>query len=94
MRSNASVSRSSFQSAAKEIEIKVKENRKTKVNLKIPIRAIYDLENLMEEDLKKKLADKGVDYKKVIADYLRSSGEPQNLFFLEDGNKSFSISSL
>lgn len=83
-----------FHLLAKEIEILVIEDGQQKVKLHLPIKAIYNLEDYMDEDLKEKLNQKAVDYKQVIKDFIASSGAPRELFSLSEEHKSFRISAI
>ena len=58
----------------------------------MPLRSLIHFEDYMEDDLKQKLKNREIDYRKIIDDYLASPRLPELLFSLKEEEKEYLIS--
>lgn len=72
---------------AKSIKCIVLRNGKESVNLSFPIKAIFDLDELMGPEILTKLEKKEIIFDELIKDALADGGKPKDLFKLIDGDK-------
>lgn len=83
--------RYNFNSLAKDLRILVTDNGIEKVNLTFPIATFVDLEDYLEDDVKEKLIEREINIQELIKNSLNKGCFPGEVFFLEDGVKSFKV---
>lgn len=76
---------------SKKIYIEVFENNNQKVNITLPINALFHLENYLDKNLKKKLYLKNIDLDKISNNAIRNHALPQTLFEFEEKNKKYKV---
>lgn len=72
-----------FKSISKNLYIQIKKNDKIVVDLQFPIATLVDLESYVEDDVKLKLAESGINLKDLITKSLSSGCRPGDIFKLE-----------
>lgn len=65
-------------------------NQKT-VDLYLPAKAIFNLENLLDDKIKKSIEAKGIDLKQITTKALKSNLAPMPLFELAEENKFYKV---
>lgn len=81
-------SKAGFDSMAKHLCIEVFREGRKKVALKLPVNAIEDIHNLIDEDITRKIQARGISLDAIVHDARRSGYAPGDLFQLEEPNES------
>jgi len=76
-----------FGSLAKHLKIRVVDDGRTKVQLTHRASAIDNLDDLLDEPLKKRIDDQGINLSEVVASVRRGGYRPGNVFDLDDDKK-------
>lgn len=81
-----------FKAMAKHLTVQVFENNREKVFLTLPSSSLLNIEDLLEEDILKKLEDRHLSIKEIAGNALKQGAPPQQLFELEEGPKKYIVS--
>lgn len=74
-------------SLANRLHVLLLENNVEKVNMSLAITCIYDLENILDQEVNQKIQSQGIEVKKVVYDFLKSGGQPGVIFQSEYDSK-------
>ncbi len=75
---------SSFETLADHLRIQVLEQDSTKVSLTFPATAVDNLDELMDDDLRRRIDTAGIDINKIVRNVRGNGYRPQPLFTLTD----------
>jgi len=81
-----------FTGFSTKLIVNVLENNKPKINIVMPIKAIFDLDEIIDNEILVKLIEKNIDINKLVIDALKNGAKAQTLFSLKDLDKQYSIS--
>lgn len=76
---------------AKSIEISVFENGMQNVNVVLPGKALVDLPDYIDEELRKKISAGGVNVDELVRKAISSGARPQVLFEMKSGSKNYRV---
>lgn len=71
-----------LQVRSNSIKISVSEGGKDKVKVTLPFHSLFDLENILDDGIKRFIEENSIDFKKIIRDSLSDGGNPK-VFFSE-----------
>lgn len=77
-----------FDAMAKHLCIEVFRDGRKKVSLKMPVAAIEDIQNIIDEDIAQKIESRGISLDTIVHDARRSGYAPGELFQLEEPQES------
>ncbi len=80
-----------FSSLAQYLKIRVKDEGRTKVLLTSRADGIDDLDSLLDDDLRAKIAREGIDLPAIVRDVRRRGYVPGPVFQLIDGQKQVDV---
>lgn len=83
---------SQLKSYSKSLSCVVVRNGKESVNLTFPIKAIFDLESIMDSDLVDDLKKSGILFENIINDAFKDGGRPKVLFTHENEHRVVNVS--
>jgi predicted unusual protein kinase regulating ubiquinone biosynthesis (AarF/ABC1/UbiB family) len=81
-----------YSGVSTKLLVNVLEDKKQKMKMDFPIKAIFDIESMLSEEILEKLKTEKIDINKIVSLALRSGAKPQVLFHLEDKNKEYIVS--
>jgi hypothetical protein len=76
---------------AKQLVIQVFKNGKEHVKVELPAGTFFDLENLIQEEIKQKLYERRIDISKIKFEYLKNGLIPGKVFELNDNTTKFCV---
>lgn len=82
---------STFASLARHLCIRVMENGNVKVKVTLTVDAVEVLENVIDEDVTKKIQQRGIAIPEIVKRARANQYAPQELFELKDGPKTFTV---
>jgi hypothetical protein len=85
-------SNSTFAGIAKKLHILVTENGLEKVSLNLPASAVERLADLLDEDIEKRIDERGIDVDELLRGVRERLYAPQEIFSLDEGGKCFTVS--
>ena len=71
--------------------VSVIEDEKQKVKIALPIKAIFELDSMVGDDILEKLIEKKIDLDAIVLKVLKEGALPQTLFHLKDENKEYLV---
>ncbi len=80
-----------FGTLARHLKMRVSENGRTKVELTQYASAIDRLEHLLDENVKQRIEEQGIDLKKIVSQVRRGGYAPTAVFNLVDGAKQVEV---
>ena len=87
--SNLSIDSSKIES--KNLSVQVYRDGKVTVNLTFPSKAVFHLEELVDHETSKKLAERSIDIQTIKDEAIKKNLAPHTLFELVDENKKFLV---
>jgi hypothetical protein len=84
-------SKCGFDSMARYLKIRVIEDGRTKVELTQYASTIEHLDELLDEDVKGRIIEQGIDLKQIVSDVRRRGYIPASLFCLTEGAKQIDV---
>ena len=76
---------------ATKLKIIVVRDSIERVNLTFPIKALKNIEYLMPDNVLKRLEDRSINLKQILATISKDSPQAQTLFELSEENKSYKV---
>ena len=80
-----------FASLARYLKMRVREDGRTKVELTQYASGIDRLDNLLDENVKLRIKQQGIDLAKIVADVRRGGYTPTKVFELTEGAKQIEV---
>lgn len=76
---------------SEKLKVRVYRGGQLRVDLSFPARAVFQLDDLIDEETMQKLAARNIDVESIKASALAQNLAPQMLFELKDGDKTFQV---
>jgi predicted unusual protein kinase regulating ubiquinone biosynthesis (AarF/ABC1/UbiB family) len=85
-------SETNFDGASTKLLINVLEDGKRIINLTLPIKAIFELNDIIDKDILKLLEKRNININDIITKAVRNGAFAQELFYLKNLNKEYTVS--